>query len=535
MTKRRVLVLGGGVTGLTVAHECQEAGAEVILCEKDSHWGGKVLAYRLGAGSLAPGAPVEHSMRTYHSSYFSLFETMRRIPRASGSVFNTLSPVAASTLIDGGRNRARRSIRIDSSLAYPAWRRSIDLCRAMRLFGVPWSDIFAWSIIVGRYILGGESHRKRVAALRVDEYLQLDRRSEALATFVLSMADIVFAAKRDASAAVVIDLFVRVVLVRHGTANEMISMTNVTNGPVNECFIDPWVAHLKRMGVEMRARACAVAVEWRGDGDERAPVAVRFDDGSRIEADAFVFAVTPSAMASLLPDFYATSTLPSMRREWSVGVQFFCRRFPDNLAPRDAFSLLVGSPWAIIYMIEAPPLWRGVEMPPQMEGVLSVTVSSFDTPGVVHGKTFWQCSWEEVQDEILAQIGVVAHDLILGAHMDPTVRRMPEAEFLAGRNGEYRDWQVSPATDGHVWTLAAPLWIFGPETSFAGMPVKTDYPNVFVGGEFTGTHTKQPTMEKASQAGKLCAAAVLEALGLNYDRSRLERPLSSAFARWLYR
>ena len=466
MTRKRVLVLGGGVTGLTVAHECREAGAEVILCEKEPHWGGKVLSYRLGAGSLAPGAPVEHSMRTYHSSYFSLFDTMRRIPRASGSVFDTLSSVAASTLIDGGRNGSGRSARINSSLAYPAWRRSIDLCRAMRLFGVPWSDIFAWSTIVGLYIVGGEAHRKRVAARRVDEYLQLDRRSGAFANFVLSIADIVFAAKRDASAAVVIDLFVRVVLVSHGTTDQLSSMTNVTNGLVNECFIDPWVAHLKKMGVEMRTGTRAAAVEWSGEGDQRAPVAVGFDDGSRIEADAFVFAVTPSALASLLPEFYAASALPTMRREWSVGVQFFCRRFPDNLAPRDLFSLLVGSPWAIIYMIEAPPLWRGVEMPPEMEGVLSVTVSSFDTPGIVHGKTFWQCSWEEVQEEILAQIGVVARDLIIGAHMDASAQRITEAEYLAGRDGKYRDWQVSPATDGHVWALAAPLWIFGPESEF---------------------------------------------------------------------
>ncbi len=120
MTRKRVLVLGGGVTGLTVAHECREAGAEVILCEKEPHWGGKVLSYRLGAGSLAPGAPVEHSMRTYHSSYFSLFDTMRRIPRASGSVFDTLSSVAASTLIDGGRDGSGRSARIDFKSRLPS-------------------------------------------------------------------------------------------------------------------------------------------------------------------------------------------------------------------------------------------------------------------------------------------------------------------------------------------------------------------------------------------------------------------------------
>jgi hypothetical protein len=186
-------------------------------------------------------------------------------------------------------------------------------------------------------------------------------------------------------------------------------------------------------------------------------------------------------------------------------------------------------------MIEGEPLWRGVELPDGMEVVLSVTISSFDTPGILHGKTFRECDWQEVQDEILAQIGLTDRQAILGAHMDATLRRMSESEYLAGRDGPYRGWEAGPAADGQVWTLAAPLWIYSPESGYDGAPVRTPYDNVFVAGEFTATHTKQPTMEKASQAGKLCAAAVIEAFGLPYDATRLTRPPRNAIDTWLYR
>lgn len=533
MKGKRVLVVGGGVAGLTVAHECREAGAEVVLCERSGHWGGKVLSYRLGADSATPGAPVEHSMRTFSCGYFSLFETMQRIPHGAGSAFDTVTPVAASMLVDGRRHKTLTPFRVDSNLAYPEWRRSLDLCRFLRLFGAPWRDIVDWSLIVCRFILGNEAYRRRVAGQRLDECLELNRRSDALATFVLSLADIVFAAKRDASAAVAIDFFARLVLARRGAFAPIGSFTNVTRGPVNECFIDPWVARLQALGVEMRANSAAAKVEF--DEAEARAAAIVFADGARIEADAFVLAVTPAALETLLPQYYAGSILPKMRREWSAGMQFFLRSVPETLGARDSFFLLVGSPWAIIYMIEGDPLWRGVDLPEGMEAVLSVTISSFDTPGIVHGKAFWACDWEEVQDEILAQIGLTDRKAILGAHMDSTLRRMSESEWLAGRDGRYRGLEVGPAVDGQVWTLATPLWIYSPESGYEGAPVQTPYQNVFVAGEFTATHIKQPTMEKASQAGKLCAAAVLGSLGLPYDTKRLTRPPRNAIDTWLYR
>ncbi len=64
-----VAIFGDGISGLTVAHECAEAGLSVVIYEKMSRCGGKAVGYRLPEGHAFAGWPVEHSLRVYGCSY----------------------------------------------------------------------------------------------------------------------------------------------------------------------------------------------------------------------------------------------------------------------------------------------------------------------------------------------------------------------------------------------------------------------------------------------------------------------------------
>ena len=73
MTK--IVVVGAGISGLTVAHELVEKGFEVEVYEKDSVAGGMARSTR-----TAKGVPSEHSWRGYGPFYYNAFEIMSRIP-----------------------------------------------------------------------------------------------------------------------------------------------------------------------------------------------------------------------------------------------------------------------------------------------------------------------------------------------------------------------------------------------------------------------------------------------------------------------
>jgi hypothetical protein len=71
----KVVIIGAGISGLTVAHELVEKGFEVEVYEKDSIAGGMARSTR-----TPPGVPSEHSWRGYAPFYYNAFEIMSRIP-----------------------------------------------------------------------------------------------------------------------------------------------------------------------------------------------------------------------------------------------------------------------------------------------------------------------------------------------------------------------------------------------------------------------------------------------------------------------
>jgi hypothetical protein len=71
----KVVIIGAGISGLTVAHELVEKGFEVEVYEKDSVAGGMARSTRTSSG-----VPSEHSWRGYAPFYYNAFEIMSRVP-----------------------------------------------------------------------------------------------------------------------------------------------------------------------------------------------------------------------------------------------------------------------------------------------------------------------------------------------------------------------------------------------------------------------------------------------------------------------
>ena len=67
-------IYGGGISGLTVAHELIEKGFKVNVYEKDLEVGGMAKSKR-----DKNNVPTEHSWRGYGPFYFNTFELLKRI------------------------------------------------------------------------------------------------------------------------------------------------------------------------------------------------------------------------------------------------------------------------------------------------------------------------------------------------------------------------------------------------------------------------------------------------------------------------
>ena len=95
----KVIVLGGGVAGMSAAHELIERGFEVVVLERGQLAGGKARsipverrrsrherprARRYGRGVDRAPVPGEHGFRFFPGFYKHVIDTMRRIPSFDG-------------------------------------------------------------------------------------------------------------------------------------------------------------------------------------------------------------------------------------------------------------------------------------------------------------------------------------------------------------------------------------------------------------------------------------------------------------------
>src|ERR671924_889021 len=101
----RVAILGGGVAGLTAAHELAERGFEVVVLEARDIPGGKARSLPVpgsGTGGRAD-LPAEHGFRFFPGFYRHLPDTMRRIPDGGGTVLDNLTGATRILFAQAGR------------------------------------------------------------------------------------------------------------------------------------------------------------------------------------------------------------------------------------------------------------------------------------------------------------------------------------------------------------------------------------------------------------------------------------------------
>ena len=119
MTKR-VAILGGGVAGLSAAHELIERGFDVEVYERRDALGGK--ARSMGAPGTGtdgrPDWPGEHGFRFFPGFYKHLPDTMKRIPFANqaNGVFDNLVASTQFLLARSGQKDAIFVARFPTSL-----------------------------------------------------------------------------------------------------------------------------------------------------------------------------------------------------------------------------------------------------------------------------------------------------------------------------------------------------------------------------------------------------------------------------------
>jgi uncharacterized protein with NAD-binding domain and iron-sulfur cluster len=529
----KVIVLGGGVAGLTAAHELIERGFEVDVYDRQAVWGGKARSYG-DPGTGTDGRkdlPAEHGFRFFPGFYKHVTNTMSRIRDGSGTVFDNLVPTTEVLIAQQSGPTLRVPARFPQSGA--EWAAAIRDFRARATVGIPHDETMFFA---GKLLEAFTACKAR--RFKVYEYLDwwsyigaASRSLQYQKLLGIGLTRSLVAMKAEQSNARTIATMLEQIMkyvIEPGSATD-----RVLNGPTSEVWIRPWLKYLMNAGVRFHPQVRIKALDTDG---ARVKGVTLVDGGgvtARAEADYYVAALPVEvfralATPSLRSHAPAIDKLDELNVEWMNGIVFYLRR---NVSIGHGHVILIDSSWSVT-CISQPQFWT---MPAshfgrgQTGGFISVDISNWVAPGQ-HTTTSpaEDCTRAEIARECWAQIKAHVPDLSdedLLAVIDAPAGMRPwfidndidtdSAEHeakdaaLRGRKTVAEFLKSSPPLDKDSEPLLVNV-----KGSYELRPdADIGLPNLFLASDYVRTYTDLACMEGANEAGRRAVNAVLKASG----------------------
>ncbi len=511
-----VLVIGGGIGGMTAAHELVERGFTVTICEASAGFGGKAKSQPVpGSGTNGRrDLPGEHGFRFYPRFYTHIIDTMARIPTGVGtSVADHLRPTTESAIASIDHDTWCRFSR--KQLSSP-----MEIIDSLELF---FQDLDFDPADVGLFIAKFLQFFATCDARRIGEYeytswyafAQGDAYSEkfkrqlrAIPRTMVAMDPIIGSANTIgvASMQLILDY------ATSGVAND-----RTMGGPTSEMWLDPWVMHLQNLGVTLLTHMPCASLEVAAGEIS----AVLFTDGTVRTADYYVLAV-PIEIASRLisPALGALdASLEKLRTtdatslvSWMNGIQYFL--FEDVPIVR-GHIFFPDAPWGLTAISQAQfwhdgGLLRRRYGDGEVGGILSVDVCQWDAPGLGTSKTAKQCTPQEFADEVWLQLkvslnGRAANEQILRDELLHSWHLDDELDYSAG---------LPPRN-------CTPLLVHPPGHWEVRPAAGTAVPNLVLAADYVRTFTNLATMEGACEAARRACNVILDRTGSCATRANI--------------
>ena len=509
-----VLILGGGIGGLSAAHELLERGFAVTVLEGRDVPGGKARSLLVPDSAVPPKQPLpgEHGFRFFPGFYRHIIDTMARTPVGGGRS-------AADHLVAASREMLARLGKPPIELLPHQPHSLHDLRVTLRaLFtadtGLTDDDIGFFALKLWRLMTACPER-----ALHEFEneswmsFMDAANRSPAFNEyFVAGLTRCLVAAKADkanvrAGGVVLTQLI-------YGMFDDSTPLDRLLDGPTSPVWITPWRDFLVGRGVRFEFGQTVTAIDC--DGRRVTGVTTRAIDGGerRWQADHYVCALPVEYTAPLITPalLQADPGLGGIGRIAAevydmVGIQYY---LPGVDVPLVHGHLsLIDSPWALTG-ISQRQFWRGVDFAQlgngRVGGALSIDISDWDTPGLCypgHGDsklTARQCTPEQVATDVWAQL---RRSLMPASGPCPLPEAMPR--WFIDPGVKFAPTMV--ANDSRLFVNVVGTWDHRPEAA-------TAVPNLVLASDYVRTYTNLATMEAANEAARRAVNAIIERTGV---------------------
>jgi 15-cis-phytoene desaturase len=515
---KKVIIIGGGVAGMSAAHELAERGFEVHVYEKNPEYPGGKARSTLVEGTSINGSemlPGEHGFRFFPRFYKHLPDTMKRIPYKNNKngVEDNLVETSRMMICSNdqppivGIDRFPRDLD-DLKTIFSEAHAQLGLAQGEL-------DFFAgklWQIITSCKL----RRERDYESISWWDFVDAAQKSEAYQNYLATGLTRTLVALQApvASTKTGGDILAQLIF---DVATPGMSSDRVLNGPTNEVWINPWLEYLKSLGVQYHLNAKATAIGCSNGMITNVSI-MQGDQKFDVSGDYYIMALPVDIMATLLnkeiiksaPSLHALNTLKN-DVAWMTGIQFYLN---EDIELTHGHNIFIDSPWAVT-AISQKQFWPNTDFSKMYDGtvktILSVDVSDWNqkvelidpVTGKKEKRSANECS---SKDEIAYEVW---------RQLKQAINR-PGKEILKDENKVLYnlDKDIDILRPGDL-TNAEPLLINKITTWYQRPEAYTQIPNMFLASDYVKTNTDLATMEGANEAARRAVNSIIDASGSN--------------------
>jgi hypothetical protein len=415
--RERVAVIGGGVAGLSAAHELA-ADFEVTVFERREVVGGKA------ASAQIRGLPAEHGFRFFPGFYRHVTETMKDVPAAdrSGNVEDHLVELDTALITDQyGR---KMTVPLPTDDHHPGmWERMQGMSTFRKSIPGP-LECLSFMTLLAR--LATTSERRWDDQYERQSWLEhtmssqrphppSEKFAEVFAigltrTFVATRAE-------EMNTRTGGKILLQLLYDSYFGPPIRRAPDRALDGPTTKVWIDPWREYLIEQGVIFKPGYTVCDIQTRGgrvcgmrgrstDADER-PRSLRGK-----EFDWYVLAVPCEILQEILAKSPGLIKLDpelagvfNLQTRWMNGIVLGVEQELDPPLPK-GHVLCLGSPWAVT-LLDQTKIWSDehlAEVRKHWKTLLSIDISDWDSPGMAGLPAKWSPQRRELVADLWRQL-----------------------------------------------------------------------------------------------------------------------------------
>ncbi len=541
--QKKVVILGGGVAGMSAAHELIERGYAVEVYDRNTTYvGGKARSIDYFGDPNKPyptPLPGEHGFRFFPGFYKHIIDTMKRIPfnnnGKQSTVYDNLTPTSRIMIARYGMAPIVANASFPKSLA--------DLEVLMKdIFGTNTGltkeeeKFFAertWQLMTSCTLRRNNDYER----LGWWQYLEADRFSDTYRSLLVEglTRTLVAARAETASTKTGGDIFLQLLFCM---TNPAINTDRVLDGPTNDRWLNPWLTFLQSKGVQYHLGNEVVAININKSEQVTSATVMREDKSTfEVTGDYFILATPVERAAALISDemVKADATLQYIRDlapsvSWMNGIQFYLN---EEVVLNNGHIICCDSEWAVT-CISQIQFWDDFDITTRgngkVKGLLSVDISDWFAPGkfttTLHAD---DCNAKQIKDEVWAQLCnsinvdgqvILRDDMLVDWYLDRDI--CPKTTIAAYEDGNPSGKRIfdllSVKNDpNNKLQNIEPLLVNNVNTWNLRPDANCEINNLFFAADYVRTFTDLATMEGANEAARRAVNCLLDA-----DKSNTE-------------